>query len=613
MKKNMFFLVSTQLYRAALVLFLSLLAGCGGSTMLLNRETVASIPSSPSAQHRIIYFAKTFTYTPEGKLMEKTHKVVRVGENGSAFPSLVYVFDNSLNKLLNFEARVIHRNGDVENRSASDLTSFNLSSAQMIAEQYVKAAYIKERMTTGDLVETASLHELTLVPLGINFSLSELEYAAENITCTVELPRRDSLRFKIVNDTARAIARDSAATKLITFRWPSYTPPSQQRREMEKKNQSPHLYAARTTETWESFGDWYMSLADPKLQPGSEIVKTARAVTAGKNTPKEKLDAIFEYCQRNVRYEQVYLPQGEIIPNSVEMILARKYGDCKDYSAIMHAMARSINVQTQLALCYRGRGKEFFDDMPVSQFNHCILHYEENGRDYWYDGTNRVGLSGITTFDLANARALVLEKGKSRLVTIAESPKNNLSVTGTMFARGSNSLAGDLTVTFSDQYAIEFFWLDYQANDEKMTTYLSQALKNTLNENIILQNLSWKAEKDRFIITATCEMPNCVTNLQSYSYISLARVLPELLPKEIDEKQRRDAFYFPYYNAVSVDLHLGNFVSADEKSSTEKKPQLQLQYQLPSGPFTDANRKDFLSRLSSVIERYVTTFKSKSL
>ncbi len=580
------------------------LAGCGGGKLLLKQETLSTLSYTPSNEHRIVYFHKLFTYTHDGRLLEKTHQVVRVGQNAAAYPAALTVFDYAIERLLEFEARVVHSDGDIETFSTSNLTNFNLSNSQRIAEQYLKAAYVKEKITPGDFVETVSIHELTLPQIGIEFSLAELDYAAQNITCAIELPGKDSLQYILANDSIAPTRKDTLGNQTLTFRWQRYAPPARRHHVMEKINRSPKLYAVHAPQSWQSMGDWYAQLVQPKLQAGPEIEKVAHSIADGKATSKEKMDAIFEYCQRNVRYEIVHLSQGEIIPNNVDAILARKYGDCKDYASLMYAMAKIVDVKTNLALCYRGRGMEFLDQIPVSQFNHLILHFEDSGHHYWYDGTNRVGLSGVTTFDLANARALVIEKGNSRLVTITESPDNLLSITGTLLGKAANGLTGDITVRFHDQYAIDFFWLDHQTNSQK-TKNLTETLQSMLNENIIVQNLAWKTDKDQFTIMAFCEFPNCVTTLQGNSYVGLARVLPELLPRAPEEAERDVVFYFPYYNSVSVDLSLADFVSVGQQETA----MLQMKYKLPAGPFNKVSREDFLPRLENIMNDFTTAHK----
>ena len=531
---------------------------------------------------------------PDGKLMEKTHGIVRIGDNPiSHIPALIVV-DESYRKLVSVEGRVLHTDGSSEKFTSGDFLSYNMSDRHIISDESVKSAFLEKKLKSGDLVETVSIHELTYPQLGIGFSLSELDYPAENITCCIESSLSDSIRYRVVNDDITPSIIDSVSRKFV-FHWNSYRESKKRRGVLQKHNLSPTVLAVRSSQTWQSFGDWYLQLIASKLQPARSFADSARRITAGKLTPKDMMDAIFDYCQRNVRYEQVFLKQGEFIPDDVNEILEHKYGDCKDYSCLMYAMAVSVGLKPQLVLCYRGRGEEFFGDMPMSQFNHAILHFKDDGRDYWYDGTNRAGLAGITSFDLANARVLILEEKNSVLSVIEDSPENNLAVNGNLLKTGENDLQGTLNVVFSNQFAVDLFWLEHQTNKEEFTGRLNMLLKKALNENIEVDSLSWISSLGSFAVQALCKLPNCIMKLQNKSFISIATIFPGLLPRDMENEKIKEVFFFPYYNRVSVSV----------TASGGKNPvTAELHFQLPAGPFTNSSRTEFLKQLDSVNTAY---------
>jgi hypothetical protein len=70
---------------------------------------------------------------------------------------------------------------------------------------------------------------------------------------------------------------------------------------------------------------------------------------------------------------------------------------------------------------------------------------------------------------------------------------------------------------------------------------------------------------------------------------------PNLLPGDLDDPEMQNAFYFPYYNRVRVDVVI------DARGDGRASFPLQLQYQLPAGPFTDATRPAFLEQLGTAV------------
>jgi len=579
--------------RLLLLTFLAGLAGCTKYYLLFDDNEMKKLVYTHDTNHHIVYFEKTFLYLPDGKLTEKTHEIVRIGDNPLSHMHAFMVGDEPTRKLISVEGRVLHGNGSSEKYSSGDFFAYNISDRQVISDESIRGAAIEKRLTPGDLVETVSVHELAYPDLGISFSLNELEYSAENITCCIESNRSDEVRYRVVNDQVTPSIIDSVTRKIV-FHWTSYREPKKGRGVLAKLNGSPTVVAVRASQSWKSYGDWYVHLIAPQLLPDHAFIDSAARIVAGKLRPKEQMDAIYEYCQRNVRYEAVYLKQGALVPHHVSETLTRKFGDCKDYSCLMYALAVSVGLRPQLALCHRGRGVEFYDDMPGGiQFNHLILHFTDGGKDYWYDGTNRVGIPGITSFDLANCRALILEEKHSRLSVIDDVTTNKLAVTGSLSVQGGSDLHGELTAVFSNQFAVDLFWLEYETNKEELSATLKRVVKGALNENIQIDSLHWYSKAGSFVLSMACTIPNCMTLLNQKSWFSIARILPGLLPTETEKE--KGVYFFPNYNRVSVSVAVsgaGNQMTAG------------LDFQLPAGPFTSSSGTEFLAHLDSVNTAY---------
>jgi hypothetical protein len=92
-----------------------------------------------------------------------------------------------------------------------------------------------------------------------------------------------------------------------------------------------------------------------KFTSSSEATKQAAALTAGKSTDLEKLDAIYQYVVKNFTYDKELAqsaPTG-YVPN-IDAVLKSKKGICFDYAAVMSAMLRSQNIPCKLVIGYAG-------------------------------------------------------------------------------------------------------------------------------------------------------------------------------------------------------------------------------------------------------------------
>jgi hypothetical protein len=575
----------------------AMLTGCG-STMLMEEDAVRRITAPPDTEPHIVRCTGDFTTMPDGSIQEKRYVVVRVGRDAAGFPRQLSVDDDANDRVLNVEGRILHADGSSTRIPPSAFYRVNTSDEQTIAEEYARVAPLKEKVAQGDLVETVALIEHAFPRMGVRFSPAMFGYPADNVSCSVTTIPGQDLAMKVVNASVTPVTSTTPAGTVHTFTWPPYRPPGRTYHAMLERNPFSVLFLFPAGQSWTSFGDWYLDLVKDRLVPGKALADTTARVIAGKATPRERMDAIFAYCQRTIRYEQMFMEHGEFIPNAADVIFARKFGDCKDYATLMHAMAASAGIPTHLVICHRGRGYRMHEAEPVSQFNHVLLHYDDNGQDRWYDATDRLGLFGIPSFDLANATGLVVDRGRSRLVTITESPANLLRIEGNLMVSGESGLNGNVTVTFAQQYAVEHSWASDHMNPEKMRRLLTGTMHAVLNVDMIIDSLGWSCVRDSFAVTVRCRIPNCVATVGENRYVAAARLFPNLLPDDVEEDGVQKAFYFPYYNRVAMD------VAVASAAGTRAPVHMRLAYQLPAGPFTDTDRPAFLAQLKEAINGF---------
>lgn len=575
-------------------------------TQFLQKEIIASYDIPNTRQNQVIYFHKHFELCANGNIQITSHSLLKVGQNLTQLPNLLGVHDGSIEKLKAFQARILHTNGKEQKFSKGDLTKVDLSNASVIQESFLYLLPIKDDIQCGDIIEKISVHENTLPFLGEKFSPIDVSDNALNITCSFQVNGNEQLEFWVKNDTIQPQITDTLNTRLYTFTWEVYEAPNE-RTTFAKRNQAPRVFARfnksgaeqSAISTWQSFGDTYLDLIQSQIQiePAKAL---ATELTQGKSTPKEKMDAIAAYCQENIRYEQVYLTHGEFIPHAYPSIIAHKYGDCKDYSMAIYSLARSIGLEPDLVLCHRGRVHEIYPEIPVSQFDHMIVHFADGGQDYWYDGTNRTGQPGLVSADLVNQSALILTPGNSKILQISERTDDRMEIQGNLRLEKKN-LKGDLTVTFYAQDAIHFLSFELFNNQAKMKTSLYKWFQDNLNENIQISELHWLPGKDFFKIEAKCEIPNSAIIIESSIYLSLSRIFDRLLLPDSDLTED-ELYYYPGYNRVAMEIYLENLSRMDEASPIGYVWHENIN--LPAGPFSPNEKSDFIRKFKELTEKF---------
>jgi len=580
-----------------------LFSGCAGHRLLTSDPPVASATAG-GEENRTLLYERTYIFTPAGALTVRTHTIQRVGSNGTDEPLAVY--DGSVEKLTAFEARVVHADRSVEWYGIGDLGSHSLVTGRVIADASLRYVYPKRTPLTGDLIESACEHDFTLPGLGTIFTFGGSGLPPLSVRCIYRVPAPDRFQYHVLNDSLAPRVTGGEGVTEYAFTWDS--PPEAARRSVyAKSNDEPGVMAIdpqRGPSTWKEFGNWNYGLIASRFIPDERIIAEAKRVTQSATTDVEKMNAIAEYCQSNVRYEQVYLPRGEFIPNEAPYVLAKKFGDCKDYTCLIVTMARAVGLDAHPALCWRGRGYEICEDLPVNQFNHMIAHLSSEGKNYWYDGTNQGGTPGITSDDLVNARALILEKTNSRLAWIPELEENLFSIAGVLHPRGA-SLAGDLTIRLTGQYAVAFQFYAKWENEGNMRSLLAAWLTRELSNRLTVTALSWKSTGSAFEIRTACSIPNSLVTIDRTSYLRFDKVFDNILPAEEPGTIRGVPFEYPRYARVAIGLDVPGLVAENGTGVFH----WDLKYALPPGPFSPAERSAFPGQLRALRARFEQTFK----
>ncbi len=220
-----------------------------------------------------------------------------------------------------------------------------------------------------------------------------------------------------------------------------------------------------------------------------------------------------------------------------------------------------------------------------------IVYFSDGGKDYWYDGTNRSGIPGITSDDLLNAPALILDSVRSRIQTIAEYPRNLLAIDGQLTSDGT-SLQGNLVFRLQHQYAMPFLYLQNYGNTVTIHEACVRWLERSVSSRLRPSKVSWGSTDSSFLLVVSCELPNALTSIDSAVYLSFSRVFPELVPEVPPPGQESEIFYNPYYSRIRIAVHLRDVFRAEKNPGAGSDWAITVS--LPSGPFEKDTATQFL-------------------
>ncbi len=215
---------------------------------------------------------------------------------------------------------------------------------------------------------------------------------------------------------------------------------------------------------WAGMGNWYSYLLSGRLDISPQIQQEVETLTAGKTTALQKIQAIAEFVQHDIRYVAVELGIGGWQPHFAAEVLAHRYGDCKDKATLMRAMLSQIGIQSYHVVLNVNRDA-VRPETPayVGEFNHAILaiqlpegvddpsfiavlQHPKAGRILFFDPTDDMTPLGQIRGPLQANYGLLVIADRSELVQLPKQPTTTCSIlrTGKLSLSVTGTLSGEI-------------------------------------------------------------------------------------------------------------------------------------------------------------------------
>jgi hypothetical protein len=175
-------------------------------------------------------------------------------------------------------------------------------------------------------------------------------------------------------------------------------------------------------ERWADVARWALPLYRPPAGPLPGVDREVARIAAQTQDPEQRLLAALRFVQREVRYLGIEMGANSHAPHTPELVLQRRFGDCKDKTLLSLALLRGLGIPAQAALVHTHLRQAAADRLPTPwAFNHVLVHAELGGRGYWLDPTRApqagAGLAEWVQADFG--RALLVDGATEQLVPMA--------------------------------------------------------------------------------------------------------------------------------------------------------------------------------------------------
>jgi transglutaminase-like putative cysteine protease len=219
---------------------------------------------------------------------------------------------------------------------------------------------------------------------------------------------------------------------------------------------------AKSTGTWNDIGTWYYNLIAPRRVATPEIKQKVAQLTAGISDPLEKIRALTDFMQRQIRYAAIEVGIGGHQPHAAGDVFAHGYGDCKDKATLLNTMLQEIGVESYNVMISPERGF-VRPGFPRLAFGHSIvaIHLPDSitapnlyavvndpklGRLLFFDPTDEYIPLGYLPLSEQTNFALVVTPQGGELVPVPLLPPatNRLLRTATLSVNATGDLTGEV-------------------------------------------------------------------------------------------------------------------------------------------------------------------------
>jgi hypothetical protein len=232
----------------------------------------------------------------------------------------------------------------------------------------------------------------------------------------------------------------------------------------------------------------------PLLKVDDEIRRKATEITAGANTPEEKLEKIFVFCRTNIRNTDVAdsgftREEAEKLNNKKPAdTLKRGVGEGLDINFLFAALANAAGLEARIALL-PDRGHRFFDRglvIPGALSSSTIVVRVAGSWKFFDPGVHYIN-TGMSRWQQEGVDALIVDRAPAwTMTTISPPEKSRETRIATLTLDENGTLEGDISVEDTGHLAID----RKEQNDDVSPNQREENLKRAVQSRLSTATLS---------------------------------------------------------------------------------------------------------------------------
>ncbi len=457
----------------------------GGAPQWMHAQVNAPLPSYDEKTDAVLLYSETnVTVVATDKIRTQVREAYRILRPNGRNAGIVFVHFNPQRKVKSLHGWCIPAQGkdyEVKDKDAIEVSP-NTAGAELISDVKYKVLRIPAS-DPGNIVgyeyeveeqpfflqdmwdfqgtePVRESHYSLQLPPGWEYKASWLNYPEVKPTqASGSLAQWAVTDIKAIRREPEMPPRDGVAGKMIVSLFPPGGP------------------ALNGFADWDGMGRWYANLVSGRMDASAPIKAEVTALTTSKATPLQKMEALAEFVQRDIRYVAIELGIGGWQPHPATDVFSHRYGDCKDKATLLRTMLQQIGIESYHVAIYTERGAITPLTPAHHGFNHAIIaiklpdgmadpsliatvQHPKLGRILFFDPTNDlIPFGQLPGYLQANYGLLVTPAG-GELIELPQQPSamNSIRRTAKLTLDSTGTLKGEVKESRLGQRASSERW-----------------------------------------------------------------------------------------------------------------------------------------------------------
>lgn len=272
--------------------------------------------------------------------------------------------------------------------------------------------------------------------------------------------------------------------------------------------------------------NWYIELlSNVKCEDESKLTNVLDELISEDDEEIVIVKKVFNWVQKNVKYIAIEDGLGGFVPRDPDLVMGRRYGDCKDMSTLIVNMLRLAGVEGHKVWIGTRDIPYGYTELPSpATDNHMIAaYYDKENEEYIYlDATDSHVQFGMPTQFIQGKEALIHFGDRYEVHTVPVVPSHDSRFVDTMTLRLDGSkLVGEGVLLNSGYFSNEYRHALARASNEKAIKSMVKSLTEKGSNKYKLNDFLIHRNKENILFTYDFELDNYVHGSEEERYINL--------------------------------------------------------------------------------------------